>query len=112
MKGVVQNAYSVLTALPIKLVSGINAQIHAQVFVGQMQSALLLIMFLVVLALKAIQATHLHNVLEKSHLKRLDHVNHHHVDQIVYAGKMADWHRVNVYLITSVLRQIVDQSAL
>lgn len=88
MKVVVQNAYLALTALLIRLVSGTNAQIHAQVFVGQMRSAPLLIMFPVVLVLKAIQATRLHNVSEKNHLKRLDHVNHHHVVLIVYAGKM------------------------
>lgn len=70
MKDAVQNAYSVLTALLIRLVSGTNAQTHVRVFVEQMRSAPLLIMFLVVLALKAIQGTHLHNVLEKNHLKR------------------------------------------
>lgn len=112
MKGVVQSAFSVLTALLIRLVSGTNVQTHVQEYVAQMRSAQLLIMFLVVLALKAIQATHLHNVTEKNHPRKLDHVNHHHVDLIVYAGKMEGWHHVNAFLITSVLRQIVDQSAL
>lgn len=77
-----------------------------------MLSAQLLIMFLVVLALKAIRATHLYNVSEKNYPKRLDHVNLHHVDLIVYAEKMVAWHRVNAFLITSVLHQIVDQNAL
>lgn len=112
MKAVVQNAYLVLTALLIRPVSGTNAQTHVQEFVVQMLNAQLLIMFLAALALKAIQATHLYSVSEKNHPQRLDHVNHHLVDLIAYAGKMAGWHHVNAFLITSVLHQIVDQSVL
>lgn len=112
MKCVVQNVYSVLTALLIRLVPKINVLTHVLEFVEQMRNAQSLIMFPVALALMVIQAIHLHNVSEKNHPKRLDHVDHHHVDLIVYAGKMAVWHHVNAFLITMVLRQIVDQSAL